>query len=160
MSISTRPDQMLSRFGYQAAHFLAQDISCPARGQQAGDPDQDAIDLAEVTDRLGARPPVPVLRRPGLGLHRATRLTQPLRRQAAFARSRHFTDITCYDLAPVRHAARTAVLRMIGRARCRLVAGPERLFCRVLEPPLAPGIAGVRRVAVSLYGGVASYPPP
>ncbi len=54
MSISTRPDQMLSRFGYQAAHFLAQDISCPARGQQAGDPDQDAIDLAEVTDWLGA----------------------------------------------------------------------------------------------------------
>jgi hypothetical protein len=50
----TRPDHLLCRFCYQAAQVLAHDVKCPACGQQAGDPDQDAIVLAQVTDRLGA----------------------------------------------------------------------------------------------------------
>jgi hypothetical protein len=54
MWISTRPGQLLCRFCYQAAQVLAQDVRCPAFGQQAGDPDQDAIVLAKVTDWLGA----------------------------------------------------------------------------------------------------------
>jgi hypothetical protein len=49
-----RPGQLLCKFCYQAAQVLAQDVSCSACSGQAGDPDQDAIVLAKVTDSLGA----------------------------------------------------------------------------------------------------------
>jgi len=42
------------KFCYQSAQVLAQDVTCSACGDQAGDPDQDAIILAKVAAWLGA----------------------------------------------------------------------------------------------------------
>jgi hypothetical protein len=54
MWISPRADRLLRRFCYQAAQVLAKDLRCCACGNQDGDPDNDAIVLAKVTDSLGA----------------------------------------------------------------------------------------------------------
>jgi len=53
MWISTRRDRLLCGFCYQAARVLAQNISCAARRQLAGDPDQDAIVVVKVADWPG-----------------------------------------------------------------------------------------------------------
>jgi hypothetical protein len=54
MWITTRPDRLLCGFCYQAAHVLADNIRCAACGQQAGNPDQDAIVVLKVNNWLGA----------------------------------------------------------------------------------------------------------
>jgi len=52
--ISTRPEELLCGFCYQAAQVLAENIRCAACGAPAGDPDTDAIVVLKVADWLGA----------------------------------------------------------------------------------------------------------
>ena len=54
MWIATRPDRLLCGFCYQAAQVLAGDVRCASCGQQAGNPDQDAIVVLKVNHWLGA----------------------------------------------------------------------------------------------------------
>ena len=54
MWIITRPGRLLCGFCYQTAQVLAGNIRCVACGQQAGNPDQDAIVVLKVNNRLGA----------------------------------------------------------------------------------------------------------
>jgi hypothetical protein len=52
--IPTSPDQRPCCFCHQAAQVLAQDIRCPACGEHAEEPDNDALVVANVTSGLGA----------------------------------------------------------------------------------------------------------
>lgn len=54
MWIATRPGRLLCKFCYQAAQVLAENVTCAACGQPAGDPGKDAIVVVKVTDWLGA----------------------------------------------------------------------------------------------------------